>query len=212
MRAGSLPTRLVPVARQSQAHLVPLARGGGDPRAALVPTTWMSWVVSPRAESRLRQPAWPCKPPPGPVAPSAAPADWASPGCPWGRVASDPASSSARGPLRTAVPRLPTAAPCLQAWPLAMGGMPCTLRTGGADCPSPRASASRGHRLGGGAGSARTASLKGSGALLLRAMCRRHRNAESALTLFGCFYFQPHSERRHGTVTDAEPMGTVNLR
>ena len=148
MRAGSLPTRLVPVARQSQAHLVPLARGGGDPRAALVPTTWMSWVVSPRAESRLRQPAWPCKPPPGPVAPSAAPADWASPGCPWGRVASDPASSSARGPLRTAVPRLPTAAPCLQAWPLAMGGMPCTLRTGGADCPSPRASASRGHRSG----------------------------------------------------------------
>lgn len=115
MRAGSPPTRLVPVARQSQAHLVPLARGGGDPHAALVPTTWMSWVVSPRAESRLRQPAWPCKPP-GPVAPSAAPEDWASPGCPWGRVASDPASSSARGPLRTAVPRLPTAAPCLQAW------------------------------------------------------------------------------------------------
>ena len=95
------------MARQSQAHLVPLARGGGDPRAALVPTTWMSWVVSPRAESRLRQPAWLCKPP-GPVAP---PADWASPGCPWGRVASDPASSSARGPLRTAVPHLPTAAP-----------------------------------------------------------------------------------------------------
>lgn len=67
-------------------------------------------------------------------------------------------------------------------------------------------------QVGGGGGSARTASLKGSGASLLRAMRRRHRNAESAFTLFGCFYFQPHSERHHGTVTDAEPVGTVNLR